>query len=132
MWLSLLIALLTYFLSPNDTAAERRSALLKAGAAGAVTYGVTEYTDWGQANLGPLDDSIGAIFTPPADPNADPSDQKTATVPGIGAGGGVWDSIKNIGAPALAGVAGLAVGSSLSTYLPWILGGLALFLITKD
>jgi len=132
MWISLLIALLTYFLSPTNTAAERRSALLKAGAAGALTYGVTEYTDWGKENLGPLDDSIGSIFTPPADPNAVPSDQTKAVIPGVGTGGGIWDALKGVGAPVLAGAAGLAAGSALSGYLPWIIGGVALFLLTKD
>lgn len=128
MGLSLIIALLAYLLSPRDTAKERRQALLNAGIAGGVTYGVTEYTDWGQENLAPLDDSIASVFTPTPDLAIAGEGTTTATIPTS-----TWDTLKSYGAPALAAVAGATVaGGGLTSLLPWILGAIGVYLVLKD
>lgn len=54
-WLSIFIALLNYLLASKNTPKERRNALLGSLAAGAGTYAVTHYTDWGKEALGKFD-----------------------------------------------------------------------------
>lgn len=134
MWISLIIALLTYFMSPRDTAKERNRALLAAAGAGALTYGVTEYTEWGQENLKPLDGKISGIFT-----GGSTSDQTSATTQGDASiktgqtsGGGIWDTIKGFG-PTIAGaVGGAAIASSLPSWVLWGALGLGAYLLVKD
>lgn len=120
MWLSLIIALLTYLLSPRDTSAQRRNALVTAAAAGGVTYAVSEYTDWGQENLKPLDDTIGDFILPAKDPTATPTTTNTT------ANTNGWDVLKDWGpteiVAASAGVA--AVTSGNKNWLLW--GGVAI------
>lgn len=59
MWLSLLLTVLSYLLSPRDTSKERRQALLRSIAVGGASYAVTEYTDWGSQISDKFDDAIG-------------------------------------------------------------------------
>lgn len=135
MWLSLIIALLAYLLSPRDTADERRRALLGAAAAGGATYAVTEYTDWGKTNLKPLDGAIGNAILPGKDPGA------TNGVPGgspVGTGGvatggaSVWSGLSGWVAPALAGA---GVAGAIGTFPSWVLpvaAGLLIYFVLKD
>lgn len=53
-WLSILLALISYFSSSRSTPSQKKQALLTAGLVGAGTYAVSNYTTWGQANLGSL------------------------------------------------------------------------------
>lgn len=134
MLISLIIAVLTYLLSPRNTSAERRQALVNGAAAGALTYGVTEYTDWGKENLGPINDSIGGV-TAPANPTS------VVPVPGAAAGntgtGGIWDTLKAWGPAGVATVsagAGIGIGaaSGSSSWVPLALLGVGAFLLLKD
>ena len=59
MWISLLLALLTYLASPKGSDSERRKALLTAAAVGGASYVATEYTDWGRDVSDQFDDLIG-------------------------------------------------------------------------
>lgn len=53
-WLTLIMTLLSFFLTKAKTGSTSK-ALLAGAAAGAVTYGVTHHTEWGRENLGTLD-----------------------------------------------------------------------------
>lgn len=131
MWLSLIIALITYLLSPRDTAAERQKALLTAGVAGAVTYGVENYTDWGKTNLQPIDNAIAAPFTSTPDAAA-----TTATLGATAATtsgststiGGLLGSVTPTGLAA----AGLGLGALTgNNTLLWIGAGVLAFVALK-
>lgn len=52
MTISMIISLLVYLLSPKDTPAERRRAVMGAAVAGLGTYYVTTQTDWGKSLIG--------------------------------------------------------------------------------
>lgn len=60
-WLSILMALLTFFTSGGADKEKRASAARNALLVGSGTYAVTNHTAWGQENLGDLDG-----YTPPA------------------------------------------------------------------
>jgi len=117
MWVSLIIALLTYLLSPKDTKSQQKTALLSAAAAGAVTYGVTEYTDWGKENIQPLDNSISSFFNGTPNPAAATATGGAAQAQ---ASSGLWDTLKSWGAKGVAAVIGTAGVVSGNSSLIWI------------
>lgn len=144
MWVSLIIAVLAYLLQDPQNSSERKKALLTAGAVGAVTYGVTEHTDWGKENLKPLDDDINEFLGFGKGDSKTDADAKDA---GSALGGsttgkqtsgssssGFWDTLKSWGATGtatVAGTLGLATGT-LPSWLIWVAGGAGLYLLLKD
>lgn len=62
-WLTILMSLLSFFVSKRNGASNTQ-ALLTAGLAGAGTYYVTHETDWGKTNLGAFDGVIASGTTP--------------------------------------------------------------------
>lgn len=127
MWLSLFIALLTYLLAPKNTSAERSRALLAAAGAGAITYGVQNYTDWGKENLAPLDTKIGNLIAPPKDQTV-----TGATVATPVAGSGWWDKLKDWAVPAVGALGAASVATSIPTWA-WLVGaGLLGVWLLKD
>lgn len=139
MWISLIIALVTYLLAPKNNAKERQKALIGAAVAGGVTYGVTEYTDWGNENLKPINDSIGSVFegSPKSDDprNGVPTTGgKTPANQASASSSGLLDAVKNIG-PAGAAALGFGAGAVTSDKTKVLLIGaavLAAVLLLKD
>lgn len=145
-WLSIIMALLAFF-TTKKSGASSTTAALAAGLAGAGTYYVTHETDWGKANLGSLD----GVVTPTGVPMVDKvtglpvTDSATGepvrtNVPVSGstttsAGGtGAFDVLKSWGATGTAAVIGttaIATSSSLQKYIPLLLIGGGLFLLTR-
>lgn len=154
MWLSALIALLTYLLSPRNTTKERQQALINAGLAGGATYLATEYTDWGKEASNTFDSAIGVSKKTPLQPatstiaddgsvRGESGDAITQAFAGpVGApnktpakGGSLWDTIAGWGPATMAmvgGATGLAVGSGNgSSILVWGALALGAFLLLK-
>lgn len=135
MWLALIMAVLTYLLSSRDTSTERKQALLKAAGAGAITYGITEYTDWGKENLKPLDGKISGVFSPEVktDANGNPIQNANSGKTTSGStGSSVWDAIKGWG-PAIVGTVGAAaVASSIPSWVLWAALAAGAYLLIKD
>lgn len=127
MWVALIIAVITYLLQNPGNSEERKKALLVAAGAGAVTYGVTQYTDWGQENLAPLDSSISSFVSGNPD-----SSSKVTVAGGAGqnatgtttVGTGFWDTLKSWGpAGTLAvGAGASALAGSRNWLLPLAIG----------
>lgn len=136
MWLSLAIAVLSYLLQPRGTSAERKKALVNSLALGAVTYGVQEYTGWGQENLAPLNQAMTPSLlanVPAASSDAAVVVQDGSALPGAPSTGSssIWSSLASWGPAAAAGLAGgvaLGSGSSLTPLL-LIGGGLLLLAV---
>lgn len=151
-WLSIILAVLSFLTTKKATGST--AAAVAAGAlAGVGTYYVTHETDWGRTNLGSLDgvtetaallnddgtpvlDAQGNAISIPAgskvEKNVDGTVKVVGGVPSVT--NGVTDVLKSWGATGTAAVIGttaVATSSSLSKYLPWILGGAALFLLKK-
>lgn len=151
-WLSIIMAVLSFLITKKTTGST--AAAVAAGAlAGVGTYYVTHETDWGKTNLGSLDgvtetrallnddgtpvlDAQGNAISIPAgskvEKNVDGTVKVVGGVPSVT--NGITDVLKSWGATGTAAVIGttaLSTSSSLSKYLPWILGGAALFLFTK-
>lgn len=134
MWISLIIAIITYLLSPKGTDAERRTALLNAAAAGGTAYVATKYTDWGQNISDRFDGAIGIKPAPTLTP-----EQQTALnkelASGIKVDGTVstptstWDKMQQWAPTAL----GLAAGASLGgvPIMPLMIGAGALILLSR-
>lgn len=135
MWLALIIAVLTYLLSPRDTSTDRKQALLKAAGAGAITYGISEYTDWGKENLKPLDNKISGVFSPDVktDANGNPiKDPNAAKVTTGSTGSGVWDAVKSWGPTVVGTVGAAAVASSIPSWVMWAALAAGAYLLLKD
>lgn len=137
MWLSLFIALITYLLSPKDTSAQRKRALLNAAVAGGITYGLTEYTDWGKEVSNEFDGMIGVGNK--VDDEAATNATKPASVgsPGTGtagSSGSLWSTLTSWGAAgtaAVVGTTGAAAGAVSGNWLPVLAIGAAALLILK-
>lgn len=126
MWISLLIALLTYLMSPKGTDSQKRQALVRAGLAGGAAYAATEYTDWGRDISNRFDGAIGV--KPGGSTDSDKvvnTGQKPTTGSGLG-------SIGNWVTPAIAAVGTGAVASSIPQWVIWAGLGLGAYLILKD
>lgn len=154
-WLSIISFLLTFFAAGGAKPEKRRQALLAAGLAGAATYGVTHYTDWGQANLGRYD---GVVVGGPSTPivyteeggasvtaNPDGSYSETladgttrlvaAPIPGApgSVSSGLSGALSKLASSPLAGVAAGAVAASAlpSWALPAALALGVVFLVSR-
>lgn len=151
-WLSIFMAILSFFLTKKKTGSTA-TALAAGALAGVGTYYVTHETDWGKTNLGSLDnvtaatpllnadgspvlDAQGNAITIPAgstvEKNPDGTVKVVGGVPSVT--NGVTDVLKSWGATGTAAVIGttaVATSDSFSKYLPWILGGAALLLLTR-
>lgn len=132
MWISLIIALLTYLLAPRGTDAEKRKALLMAAGAGAATYAVTEYTDWGQENLKPYDDQIDDFLFGDSDEDLTDEEKEEKIKFAVDNKVGLWDKIQQLGP---AGWAALGLGAAAVTgntkWIPWAVGGVAAVLLLR-
>lgn len=140
-WLSIIMALVSFFLAGGSKPENRAKAAAIGLAAGTATYGVTHYTDWGSKNLGNLDGvtvSGGGEEASDKAPTAATADGRPITLGGNSAGAagstGLFSAVGGaLSNPVVAGATGLAVGSSLSRKtLMWITIGLGAFLILKD
>lgn len=139
-WLSIIMALLSFFTAKRGGASNTKAALA-AGLVGAGTYYVTHETDWGKANLGQFDGVITPGDVPVLDSNGQPvtdSQGNTLTTGGNAGGTSIGDVLKGWGATGTAAVIGAgaaATGSGIfaSKNLPWLIGGGALLLfMMKD
>lgn len=140
-WLSIIMALVSFFLAGGSKPENRARAAAIGLAAGAATYGITHYTDWGQENLGNLDGVVvsgggeGASDKMPTATNVN-GQPITLGNGSAGASGstGLFSAVGGaLSNPVVAGAAGLAAGSLLSrSTLMWIALGLGAFLILKD
>lgn len=130
-WLSIFNFLLTFFLSKRSGKSTAAAAL--AGAAvGLGTYYLADPSN--PDNLF----KIGVDTSQTGSPTAPTVALPTGTVPitdlagkTIDATGKVLTSWGPTGTAAVIGTAALASSSSLSKYLPWVVGGVALILLTR-
>lgn len=146
-WLSIILALLTFFTSKRSGASNTK-ALLTAGLVGAGSYYVTHETDWGRANLGaldgvpakgsaPLSDKDGNVIT---SPSGAPVTGPALTAPaGTGTGSGIVSTVGDVlkswggtGTAAVVGTTAVASSGNFEKYLPWIIGGGALLLLLRS
>lgn len=143
-WLSIIMALLTFFASGGAKKENRGKAALAALGVGAATYGVTHYTDWGKENLGFLDgvETTGTgISTALTTANGTAATTPATAAPGTTApstttagNSGLWNSLSGwLTSPAGQLTTGAAAGTALG--MPkWLLwGGMAVgaYLILK-
>lgn len=147
-WLTIIMAVLTFFMSGGAKKENRSKALLAAGAVGLGTYAVTHYTDWGAENLGSLDgvttttaedgtvtrtNADGTTSTIKAPTGSTPANNSTA-----GAGSsGFWSGLTGwLTSPAGQITTGAAGASAVMGGIPkWVLwGGIAVgaYLLLKD
>lgn len=126
-WLSIIMALVTFFLSGGQKKENRTRALLAAGLAGAGTYYLSHETDWGQRTLGEFDGVTGVL--PDTVEAVKDAGGNPVTVGGapvrVGTGTGVLDVLRDWGPAGTAAVIGTTgvVGSGNK----WLLyGGIAL------
>lgn len=132
-WLTIIVTLLSFFASKKSGASSTKAALI-AGLAGAGTYYASHETEWGKANLGALDglssNTSGPVVNGQGSAVTTQSGGTLSTVVG-----GVSDVLKSWGGTGTAAVVGttaVATSSSLRRYIPWIIGGLGLILLTRN
>lgn len=143
-WLSIIMALVTFFLAGGSDKEKRGKAALAAVAVGAGTYAVTNHTNWGRETLGSLDgvdltvDAAGnpAVVSGPGQPAvAIPSPGTIAATQGQNASAnGFWSTLSGwLSSPAGQITSGATVGKAAG--IPnWMLlagAGLAIFLLAK-
>lgn len=133
MWLSLLLALVTFLMSDDGTKEGRRKALLTAGAVGLGSAYVTSQTEWGKEVNGSFNEAFGLKDTWTGFSSGTAGSTSTPTTgvtkPTTGKGGGVFSSVPPWVGTAGAGVAGVAIGSSLPSWVWWVGGGLLVYLV---
>lgn len=137
-WLTIIMALVSFFLSKKSGASNTKAALT-AGLVGAGTYYVSHETDWGQANLGSLDGVTPS--TGDTTMTTDPATGTAIKIPvndsaGTAAGGlaGVLTQWGATGTATVIGATGAATGSGVfksKWFWPAVIGLGALFLL-KD
>lgn len=152
-WLSIIMALITFFAQKKRNGGDTTRAALAAGIVGAGTYYVTHETEWGAENLGFLDGVESTTVTDLAGPPEivrNPDGSTTATYPNgtvrttgaqgavkyvdstgktlaTGTSSAVADVLKDWGPAGTAGVIGVAAGvASSDTRKHIIWGGLLL------
>lgn len=143
MWLSLLIAIATYLLSPRGTANERRQALLNGALAGVGTYAVATNTEWGANVSSKFDAAIGVtnVANNPPGSTIKPDGSVVAADGSIISGpsqnglqqvsSSLWDEAKKSGVLTYAAAAGLGAVAA-STMPAWVIPaavGVLLFML---
>lgn len=155
MWISLIIAVLTFVMQKSSGASDKK-ALGAAALAGGATYLATEYTDWGREASQSFDEWLGVggnsgnpaasetvetitgydaegkpIRTTVTRPSTSAAQGGSGT--GLGsAAAGLWSSLGPVGQAATVVTGGVVANNFLSKYGLWILGGVAVYLITQD
>lgn len=135
-WLSIIMALISFFATKKKDGSNTGTALAAAAVAGLGTYYVTHETEWGQANLGQFDGVVTAPVLPAGTTTTTSGGVIVPVAPGgtTGSDSGLWSTVKEWGpvaTTAVVGTAAAAATGSLEKYLPWIVGGLALLLLAK-
>lgn len=161
MWVSLIIALVSFFLSKKSGASTGQSAAI-AAASGLGTYYVATETDWGKRTLGSVDAKIDGWINPTTKETIASSDVQPLTENGqpvldadgaqvyeqkskpavknsdgswfgalVSSAGGVLKSWGGVGTAAVIGAGSVASGSSLQKWMPWLLGGLGVYLLVR-
>jgi len=137
-WLSIIVTLVSFLLAGGAKKENRVKAAAIGLAAGAATYGVTHYTDWGKDNLGSIDGVVptgsgtAVAGTTPDGKVVTPSVKDPATTGGSGFWNGVGGIISSpVGAAATGVVAGSLFGIPTKTL---IIGGLLVggFLLLRN
>lgn len=139
MWLSLLLALLTFLLTGDGTKEGRRKALLAASVVGAGSAYVTSQTEWGEELNGDFNEFFGMDDTWTGVGTTGDGSTSTGTsgntAPGNasgGSGGGIFSNIPGwVGAGA-----GVAAGATLFGNVPkwvwWAAAAGGVYLLLKD
>lgn len=139
-WLSIIMAVLSFFASGGAEKKNRGKAALVAAGVGAATYYTTHETDWGQENLGQFDgvemtvDNAGNATASTGPTKAPVRIPTTGSTADSGAGG-FWNTIggwlKSPAGQVTTGAAG-AAALGVPNWLLW--GGIALgaYLLLKD
>lgn len=128
MWLTLVVMLVTYLLSPKGTDKEKRQALTNAALAGGATYLATEYTDWGKDISNSFDSAIGVGGTS----TKSAADAATGVKTPASSGTGAWGSLTNWLAGGVAAGAGASIASKIPTWVIWAGLGLGAYWLLKD
>lgn len=139
MWLSLLMAFLTFILSDDGTKEGRKKALLTAGVVGAGTALVTSQTEWGKDVNGSFNEAFGLndSWTGLSGGSKDTDGATTTTPPqktngGSSSGGGIFSKLPEWTGLAGAGATGFALGSAIPTWVWLVAGGLLIYSLLKD
>lgn len=135
MWASLIIALLSFFITKKSGSSDT-SAMVTAGLAGAGSYYVATETEWGQENLSWFEDSTESPTTSATaelDSEGNPVKDSNGNVvyKMIDGTADVLKSWGGTGTAAVVGTTALAANSSLQKYLPWVLLGLGVYMVVK-
>lgn len=144
-WLSIIMAIIGLLTSLMKNPEKKGQAVAAAALAGLGTYYVTHETEWGQDTLGALDGVVKLPDTPaPVDggsstitlPDGSTTGTTHTSVPSTinGQTSGIWDVLTNwgpTGTAAVIGTTAVATSSSWQKYLPWILIGGAVLLLTR-
>lgn len=136
--IALIIAILTYVTSKKSGNASNTQAALAGLAAGAGTYYVATETEWGQSAVNSLEGWLGVGESPETNPQLQEvttADGTKVYVPkGTSGSTNMWDTLSSWGPTGTAGVVGtgyLATTGKLDKYMPWIIGGVALFILKR-
>lgn len=136
MWAAIIMMLLSYFLSKKSGASDKQAMLTAAGV-GAGTYYVATQTEWGQENLNWFESDADSGGTATTTPTQDSAGNTVRTPSGsvvtevVGSTADVLKSWGGTGTAAVIGTAAMASSSSLQKYLPWIAGGILIYLLVK-
>lgn len=136
MWVSIVLALISFFLTSRATGGDKKKAALAALGVGAASYYAVSNTEWGKTAAENFNSTLGITSDPAIQGQVDSTAAAgNLTVANKPAGSTAWDVLKSWGATGTALVAG-AVGVSTGAVsgTSWLLvGGLALgaFLLLK-
>lgn len=144
MWISIILALISFFTS-KKSGASNSEALTNAALVGGGTYYVATQTAWGQKNLGLFDTPAGTGTggTPVLDKSGQAVIDPATGLPMVSyantqSGTGAADVLKSWGGTGTAAVIGTAavatngdLMSSISKYLPIIIGAVAVVALTR-
>lgn len=137
-WLTIIMTLLTFFLSGGSKPENRAKAAALGLAAGAATYGITHYTDWGRENLGEWD---GVEIEVDADGNAVSGTKPDGTVvkptvstPTTTGSTGFWGSMGNFLSSGAGQIAAVTAGAAVAGVPGWLIigGGLLAVVLLLD
>lgn len=141
-WLSIIMALVSFFLAGGSDPEKRGKAAAIALGVGAATYGITHYTDWGRGTLGQWD---GVEFeTLPDGTTVAVDGGGNVTKPVVPVGGGtttvsgstgLWGRIGGFLSTTGGQIAAITAAASIGGVPGWVvIGGglLAAYTILKD